>query len=175
MRGCKIQFLDNPVQKCHRPTVLNKYEADILNSAFKNCSLLVLLHKQYMNQKNIFLPFLFAPKKDGSYRMILNLKQLNQSIEYMYIHFKMGCLQSATRMMTPDCYMASIDLKDAYYTVNVNKHFRKYLRFIWKGQLFEYTCLPNGLACAPRLFTKLMKPVFGQLVTLTRISVSYIH
>jgi hypothetical protein len=30
-------------------------------------------------------------------------------------------------MMTPGCYMASIDLKDYYYTVNVDKLFRKYL------------------------------------------------
>jgi hypothetical protein len=57
-----------------------------------------------------------------------------------------------------------INLKDTYYTANVDKHFRNYLRFMWEGQLFEYTCQPNnGLACAPILFTKLMKPIFGQL------------
>ncbi|WAQ94142.1 hypothetical protein MAR_006613 [Mya arenaria] len=54
-------------------------------------------------------------------------------------------------------------LKDAYYTVNVSEEFRKYLRFIWRGQLYQYTCLANGLAGAPRKFNKLLKPVFSCL------------
>jgi hypothetical protein len=28
---------------------------------------------------------------------------------------------------------------------------------------YHYSCLPNGLASSPRLFTKLMKPVFATL------------
>ena len=86
----------------------------------------------------------------------------------------MESLQSALRMMRPGCYMASIDLKDAYYTVSVNMEYRTFLRFLWKGPLFEYTCLPNGLACALRLFTKIMKPVFGHLRSLGYLSVIYI-
>ena len=37
----------------------------------------------------------------------------------------------------------------------------KFLRFVFQGTLYEFTCLPNGLASAPRVFTKLMKPVFS--------------
>ena len=54
-----------------------------------------------------------------------------------------------------------------------SKH-RKYLRFTWKQQMYEFTCLPNGLACAPRLFTKLMKPVYATLRPACFISVAYI-
>ena len=39
----------------------------------------------------------------------------------------------------------------------------KYLRFLWKGTLQEFACLPFGLALAPRLFTKILKPVFALL------------
>ena len=45
--------------------------------------------------------------------------------------------------------MAVLDLKDAYYSVPINPQHRKYLRFEFK----EFTCLPNGLASAPRVFT----------------------
>ncbi|WAQ94975.1 LOW QUALITY PROTEIN: hypothetical protein MAR_007446 [Mya arenaria] len=108
-----------------------------------------------------------VPKSTGSYSLILNLKSLNESVEY--IHFKMESLHAAVRLITPGCFMALIDLKDAYYTVNVSEEFRKYLRFIWRGQLYQYTCLANGLACAPRKFTKLSSlfsvcGVFGWLV-----------
>lgn len=106
---------------------------------------------------NIFIP----PKKDGSYWLILNLKQLNESVEYH--HFKTENLRSAITLMTPNCFVAFIDLKDAYYLVSVNENCRKYLRFIWKPQLFQFTCLPNGLSCAPRIFTKILKPVYATL------------
>ena len=57
---------------------------------------------------NIFL----REKKNGSFRMILNLKQLNENIPYQ--HFKMENLQQAVNMMTDNCYMCTIDLpKDA--------------------------------------------------------------
>lgn len=72
-------------------------------------------------------------------------------------------LKSAITLMKPNCYMATLDLKDAYYSVSINNSERKYLRFIWNKQLFQFTCLPNGLSCAPRLFTKLMKPVYSYL------------
>ena len=35
--------------------------------------------------------------------------------------------------------------------------------FLSKGTMWEVTCLPFGLASAPRVFTKLMKPVVGML------------
>lgn len=106
---------------------------------------------------NIFV----RPKKDGSYRLILNLKHLNQFVEYH--HFKMENLKSAITLMSPNCYMATIDLKDAYYSVSMDQDNRKYLRFTWNNQLFQFTCLPNGLSSAPRIFTKLMKPVYSTL------------
>ena len=55
-------------------------------------------------------------------------------------------LKSAITLMSPNCYMASIDLKDAYYSVSIDTNHRKYLRFVWKNQLFQFTCLPNGLS-----------------------------
>ena len=59
--------------------------------------------------------------------------------------------------------MASIELKDAYYSVPIAMAHRKFLRFRWKGQLYEYTCFPNDLAFAPNNFTKLLKPVYAKL------------
>jgi hypothetical protein len=47
--------------------------------------------------------------------------------------------------------------------VSIAEEDQKYKRFIWKEFVFQYSCLPNGLTSAPRLFTKLMKPVFATL------------
>ena len=101
------------------------------------------------------------PKKDGSYRLILNLKPLNEFVSYY--HFKMDTIQTALKLMRPGCFMASVDLKDAYYSIPIAAEDRQLLKFEWEGNYFHFTCLPNGLASAPRLFTKVLKPVFASL------------
>ena len=60
-------------------------------------------------------------------------------------------------------FMASIDLKDAYYSILVSEEDRKYLLFEWQGSYYQLTCLRNGISCAPRLFTKILKPVYAHL------------
>ena len=112
------------------------------------------------------------PKKDGSVRIILNLKKLNKQVQYH--HFKMETLNHTIQLMTPGCFMASIDLKDAYYSIPVAQEHRKYLRFYWQGTLYQFTCLPNGLAEAPRKFTKVLRVPFTHLRSKGHESSAYI-
>lgn len=60
-------------------------------------------------------------------------------------------------------YFVSIDLKDAYLSIPIDIHDRKYLKFLWKGVLYQCNALTFGLASAPRVFTKLMKPIFAYI------------
>jgi len=106
---------------------------------------------------NIFL----VPKKSGGMRPIINLKKLNEFIHAP--HFKMEHLLSFLPCIRQGMYMTSLDLSDAYFTLPVDKDFRKYLRFQWKGVLYEFQCLCFGLSSAPYIFTKVMKPVFTSL------------
>ncbi len=91
-----------------------------------------------------------------------------------YQHFKMESLRQVIHMMKPGCFMASLDIRDAYYSVPIHKAHQKYLKFQFNDQLFQFTCMPIGLACAPRLFTKLLKPVYGTLRAQGLLSVGYI-
>ena len=59
--------------------------------------------------------------------------------------------------------MASVDLKDAYYSIPIAEEDRKILIFQWKGEYYLFTCLPNGLSSAPRILTKILKPVYARL------------
>ena len=67
--------------------------------------------------------------------------------------------------------MASLDLKDAYYSVAVQPSHRKYLRFMWNNVLYQFTCLPNGLSSCPR---KLLKPPLATLHKQGHVISSYI-
>ena len=70
--------------------------------------------------------------------------------------------------------MASFDLRHAYYSVPIAGEDQKLLRFIWKDQIYQYTYFPNGLAFCPRLFTKLMKPVYSKLRNMGHINSGFI-
>ncbi len=75
----------------------------------------------------------------------------------------MDTLETAIKIMKPECFMSSIDLRDAYYAVPILPAHRKFLKFCCQGELYQFTALPMGLTSSPRIFTKVMKPVFATL------------
>lgn len=83
-------------------------------------------------------------------------------------------IHTAVETMTPGCYMCSIHPKSAYYSVTIAQSDKKYLKFSWRGKLYQFTCFTNGLAFCPRKFTKLLKPVMSTLRNLGHLSVAYI-
>lgn len=102
-----------------------------------------------------------TPKSDGTFRFILNLKILNKFIDTQ--HFKMEDIRTATKLISKDCYMTSIDLQEAYFLVPIHEESKKFLRFKFNHKTFEFQCLPFGLSLAPLVFTKLLKPVISYL------------
>ena len=153
-----IEFTTTPYQD--QVPVQKKFSAE--ESNIIQCEINKLLQKEIIkstsHEPGQFISAIFLrPKRDGMDRMILNLKKLNESVKYD--HFKMDTLWMVIRMMKHNCYMASVDIKDAYYSVPIADTDQKYLTFEWRGILYKFTCFPNGLALCPRKFTKLLKPV----------------
>ena len=68
-------------------------------------------------------------------------------------------IDSVKALVRPKDRFIKIDLTDAYLTVPVHPEYHKFLQFSWEGKLFRFVCLPFGLSSAPRVFTKLLKPV----------------
>ena len=66
-------------------------------------------------------------------------------------------------LVTPNCYMAKVDIKDACYSVPVLPQRQKYLKFYFRGKLYQFICLLNGLCSGPRKFAKLLKPPLSHL------------
>lgn len=173
VKGVKIEWEQLPVQLAEpEPYRMSGEKWRIIGEEIQ-----LLLNKGVLEKcedsegqfiSNVFL----KPKPNGKFRMILDLSVIKGDLTYQ--HFKMEHLQTAIDLMTPGCFMASLDLADAYYSIPVVKEDRKFLRLRWEGQLFQYTCLPNGLAQAPRNFTKILKPIFGHLALLGHVCFGYI-
>ncbi len=60
-------------------------------------------------------------------------------------------------------WFVTIDLKDAYFHIQVIQRHRKFLRFAFGGKAYQYKVLPFGLALAPRTFTKCMDAALAPL------------
>ena len=116
--------------------------------------------------------YFLTPKSDGSKRFILNLKKLNEFIKVE--HFKMEDIRTASKLVSKNSYMIVFDLQDAYLTVPIYKKHRKYLRFEFKGNTYEFLVLPFGLCTAPYVYTKISKPVLRKLRKLGFLVVGYI-
>ena len=68
--------------------------------------------------------------------------------------------------LIPGEWVSSIDLSDAYLHIPIHPNSRKYLRFCYKSQVFQFASLPFGLATAPQVFTMIVKEV--KLMALSR-------
>ena len=165
--------VETPTQHNFKVQKFQTHEYPILEEEINKLLLKgVITETANVEPGQIVSPIFLHPKKDGSYRLILNLKQFNTNV--VHHHFKMDSIQAIVKLVTPNCFMASLDLKDAYYSLPIKKAHRKFLRFFWRDKLYEFTCLPNGLACAPRLFTKTLKPVLATLHKMGHISAAHI-
>ena len=165
VNGYKIEFENNcyppPQSKIPFPYKRDREQTDLIQMEIES-----LVNKgvieETTHERGEFISNIFTrPKKSGGLRIILDLSELNQYVAYN--HFKMDNFQNATQILTQGCFMASLDLKDAYYSVPIHTSHRKFLKFNWQGKLFQFMALPNGLSSAPRLFTKILKPVFARL------------
>ena len=73
--------------------------------------------------------FFLRPKFNKSW-YILNLEGLNEFV--FREHFE---LEVVVKIIEKDCFMSTIDLKYAYYLISIDKPHRKYLRFIFEGEV----------------------------------------
>ena len=164
IQGYKIELVTPPVQQSLPPVAkLSLTQEAVLEQEVNKLLVKQAIHPIHpSNQEVGFISSMFVvPKKDGGSRPVVNLKPLNQYLAYE--HFKMEGIHMLRDLLKKGDFLVKIDLKDAYLTVPIWKNHQKYLRFLWKGSMLEFGCLPFGLATAPRVFTKLMKPVVGAL------------
>ena len=116
-------------------------------------------------------PIFTCDNKDGSSRLILNLKRLNAYIAH--VHFKMESLTDVLHMITPEVWVASVDLCHAYYSIPVEPRSQPYFSFLWQCTYYQYSCLPNGYDQVHMLSTKILRKPFSYLRRQGHLSVVY--
>ena len=162
VQGMKIPWLSLPRQKVepNQLTFSTEITQKVSVEVAKMTELGVI--QKCQDTQTQFVSTLFLrPKKDGGVRPIINLKHLNNHLEYQ--HFKIEGIPALIDTIQLNDFMYKIDLSNAYWTVPVHPIDRKWLRFRWQGQMYEFLVWPFGLGPVPRWFTKLLKPVVAFL------------
>ena len=100
--------------------------------------------------------FVREKKTDGpvpDFRLIIDLSALN---EFLVVpHFTMESNKTVRRELRQGHYFCKFDLRHAYLHILIHPKHRKYLSFVHRGKVYQWTCLPFGLATSPFVFTKL--------------------
>ena len=94
-----------------------------------------------------------VPKKNGKLCPVIDLSMLNHYIHKQ--HFKMETVKSVRQSIMYNDWAVSIDLTDAYLHVPIHSISKKYLRFVYDHQVFQFMALPFGMSLSPLIFTKI--------------------
>ncbi len=103
-------------------------------------------------ERGFFSCYFLVQKMDGGLRPILDLRRLKFSLYKG--KFKMLTIKTIMSQVQEGDWFVTIDLKDAYFHIQVVQRHRRFLRFAFGGKAYQYKVLPFGLALAPRTFTK---------------------
>ncbi len=115
-----------------------------------------------LKQRDTFYSTYFlVPKKDGGFRPVLDLQCLNVFLKCL--PFRMLRTVDVLWSVMKGDWFVSVDLRDAYFHVPIALHHRKFLRFSFQGQVYQFRVLPFGLSLAPRVFTRCMSASLSPL------------
>ena len=160
-RGYQIPFLCSPPPLA-LPIQFTSYEPHSLRFKALKESIESMIQKKAIElvphpNTGFYSRMFVVPKATGGWRPVIDLSPFNRSVDTT--KFRMETPRSVLEALLPEDWFVAIDLKDAYFQVPMHQKSRKYLRFVWQGQVFQFRVLCFGLSTAPQVFTRIMAPI----------------
>ncbi|MGL5393635.1 MAG: hypothetical protein ACRDA8_20035, partial [Shewanella sp.] len=92
------------------------------------------------SESGFYSRYFLVPKKEGGLRPILDLRHLNKALIKRL--FRMLTLKKIIAQIRPMDWFFSLDLKDAYFHIQIIPRHRPFLRFAFDRKNYQYIVLP---------------------------------
>ncbi|GFW24749.1 retrovirus-related Pol polyprotein from transposon 297 [Trichonephila clavipes] len=116
-------------------------------------------------------PIVMVKKKDGSSRMCIDYRKLNQKL--VKDKFPLPLIEDVLNTLQEAKVYSTLDMRNGFFHVDVDEDCRKYTSFIVPGGQFEFNKVPFGLSTSPGVFQRYVSSIFRDL-TLKGIVISYL-
>ena len=108
-------------------------------------------------------PISVAPKKDGDFRLIVDLRQLNGYCKPP--RFAYEDIEEVLKQVKPKDHLVTIDIKKCFYHVPIANHYQQFINIQWRNRYYQWCVLPFGLNCSPYFVNKVLRPIVAYLRT----------
>lgn len=106
-------------------------------------------------------PISVVPKKSGDFRLIVDLRHLNQHISPP--HFVNEDIDTVTELIKPGDKLVTIDIRSCFHHVPIAEDCQQYVCFKWGASYYKWKVLPFGLNCSPYFVNKVLRPFIAYL------------
>ena len=165
IKGAKLPFVHIPPCQPGEPPQfrMSKAQCTFVENELKklqNNGSIRKLKKPYKN--GWFSPIFLVPKKlNNDWRLILDCSELNVYLKYKKI--RLDHIESALNLVTENCWLGSVDIRQCFNHVPICEDHWQYLMFSWNKEIWCYTCCPNGLTNAPYKVTRITRALLKTL------------
>ncbi|GFT61157.1 hypothetical protein TNCV_3484271 [Trichonephila clavipes] len=103
-----------------------------------------------------------SPQKDGSPRVCIDFRKLNRVL--VKDHYPLPLIEDILDKLQDTRVFSTIDLRNGFFHVPVNKQSRPYTSFVTQNGQFQFLKMPFGLSTCPSTFQRFINTVFRDLV-----------
>ena len=160
--GYRVPFTDSPPPLARTPVSFPTYRAGSPRAQALRQEVEAMLAKGALEiardpGPGFYSRLFLVEKATGGWRPVIDLSHLNDFVQLT--SFKMETVASVLLSVREGDFLASLDLKDAYFQIPIHGSSRKLLRFMSEGTVYQFKALCFGLSTAPQVFTRVFAAV----------------
>ena len=158
--GAKLPFSQEPSACFNENRVYTTQHSRFIESEINRLLTLGAI-KQVDFQPKCILAMRAIPKKSGAHRLVVDCRPIN--VNMVVPKFHQEGIKVVSELIQTDDILMTIDVKDGFHHIPLHDESQTYVGMAWKGKFYVWKVLCFGIAIAPYLFHKVVRPMVQYL------------